>query len=554
MVAMAPQFPKTDTPARTQRYIGRYELIGELARGGMGTVYLARHAGEAGFQRLFAIKVMHPHLAEEKEFVDMLRDEARIAARIHHPNVVAIVDIGVQDDLHYVVMDYVEGPPFGTLIKRSSSENVLERIITITIDTLEGIHAAHTLTDDEGHALNLVHRDVSPQNILVGVDGVARITDFGIAKAETRISSTRPGTRKGKLAFMAPEQITNEDAIDRRADIWAAGVVLWTGLTGRNLFRGESDAATIHAVLSKEILPPSQVGRRPPEFLDAVVMRALERDPEKRYASALEMADALRFATAQNGLKSSRQDVAQWVSALFGEELTLRRQAIRAVARRREEQQESTEASQITVLPALPGVGGSMSGGGTMPGNTSISLGDGRPSPQPSLAATAVPSAAPMSNPFAAHKRRRALAAVSVVLFGLLAIALYILLSSKPAEPIAEAAAPPAPPKLPAAEAQRPEPVVKAAEPAVNAPAKPAEGAAPSSAETSKDGADAKVADNKPESRKAVRYGARRIYARPVVKTAPAAAEPAEEPKADPKPLPASASSPGFEKNPYLRR
>src|SRR5579863_7198360 len=237
-------------------FLGRYELIGELARGGMGTVYLARHAGEAGFQRLFAIKALHPHLAEEKEFVDMLHDEARIAARIHHPNVVAVVDLGVQAGLHYVVMEYVEGPSFGTLFKRNRENRCPpELVIAIVVDALEGLHAAHTLTDDEGEQQHLVHRDVSPQNILVGTDGVGRITDFGIAKAETRITSTRPGTRKGKLLFMSPEQITGTTVIDRRTDIWAAGAVLWGALAGAPLFKGENDAATMHNVLTKDITP-----------------------------------------------------------------------------------------------------------------------------------------------------------------------------------------------------------------------------------------------------------------------------------------------------------
>jgi serine/threonine-protein kinase len=367
MVGMAPPIPSAAS-RRNQRFLGRYELIGELARGGMGTVYLARHAGEAGFQRLFAIKVMHAHLAEDGDFVDMLRDEARLAARIHHPNVVAIVDLGNQEDLHYVVMDYVEGPPFGTLIKRSGPEPNLERILTVVADTLEGIHAAHILTDEDGNDLHIVHRDVSPQNILVGVDGVARITDFGIAKAETRIASTRTGTRKRKLAFMSPEQITNDELVDKRADIWAAGVVLWTALAGKNLFRAEGDAATMHNVLTKEIPLPSTVGRKPPAFLDSVVMRALQRNPEDRYATALEMADALRMVAAKNDLQCSRQTVASWVNELFTEELALRRKAIRTAARRREEQQELNEASQINVLPAIPSMVG---GGGTLTGMNS---------------------------------------------------------------------------------------------------------------------------------------------------------------------------------------
>jgi serine/threonine-protein kinase len=570
---MAPPVP--NSPARTQRYLGRYELIGELARGGMGTVYLARHAGEAGFQRLFAIKVMHPHLAEETEFVDMLRDEARLAARIHHPNVVAIVDIGIQDDWHYVVMDYVEGPPFGTLIKRAGSEPNLERIINVVVDTLEGIHAAHSLTDDEGEELHLVHRDVSPQNILVGADGVARITDFGIAKAETRIASTRPGTRKGKLAFMAPEQITNDELIDKRADIWAAGVVLWTGLTGRNLFKGESDAATIHAVLSKEISPPSQVGRKPPEFLDEVVMRALERDQAKRYSSALEMADALRTAAVMNGLKCSRQQVAKWVGELFGEELGLRRKAIRAVARRREEQQELTEASQITVLPALPGVTGSLTAGG----NTPVSNASTGPSMSHSLTPSGSVSGTDGKisgvqlgmlqaepNPFASSRKRASVALGVLAVIGIGAVALAIGLNSQgqpsAEEPSAAAGAVPKAAPVAAAQPREAAPVKTSPEAASSAGAAAAE--QPSSEDENTD-EEEKAGATKSGSRKASSRSVRRTYSRVAAPKAPAAA-PAEAPAAEPpsepneepagaKPrVPVPASTPAFEKNPYLRR
>src|SRR5689334_3881475 len=228
-----PPSTASEPSSRGHRLLGRYELIGELARGGMGTVYLARNAGEGRFQRLFAIKVLHPHLASDTAFIDMLGDEAHIAARLHHPNVVPILDLGKEGDLHYVVMEYIEGPALSTLLKRSPDHRPPELVVAIVIDALEGIHAAHTLEDDEGKEIRLVHRDVSPPNILVGSDGIGRITDFGIAKAEARISSTRPGMRKGKLQYMSPEQIRDGDMVDHRTDIWAVGAVLWNALTGR---------------------------------------------------------------------------------------------------------------------------------------------------------------------------------------------------------------------------------------------------------------------------------------------------------------------------------
>lgn len=347
---------RTQRPQRKRRpkFLGRYELIGELARGGMGSVFLARHAGEAGFQRLFAIKILHENLAEEAAFVDMLRDEARIAARLHHPNVVPVVDIGTQGNEHYLVMDYVEGPSFATLWKRSVGKIRLDLVVTVIIETLEGLHYAHTLKDDDGKEIRLIHRDVSPPNILVGVDGITRITDFGIAKAESRIANTQPGTRKGKLQYMSPEQIKDSELIDRRADVWSVGVMLWNILTGEWLFKGDSDAVTAQSIMTKEVVPPSETEAKPPAFFDDIVLRALARDPDARFSSALEMAEALRKRATEHDMVGSRQDVAAWVENTFGDDLERRRAAIREVVRRRAAAPVLTEFSQVTMLPSLP--------------------------------------------------------------------------------------------------------------------------------------------------------------------------------------------------------
>jgi eukaryotic-like serine/threonine-protein kinase len=337
-----------DQPA-VPRTIGRYEVIAEIASGGMGVVYLARHAGEAGFQRLFAIKLMHPHLAEDRLFVDMLRDEARIAAHIHHPNVVPILDLGSEGGRHYVVMEFIDGCSLSALLARNKQHRPPELVVPIVIDALEGLHAAHTLCDVEGTPLKLVHRDVSPQNVLLGVDGTARLTDFGIAKAETRITSTRPGMRKGKLSYMAPEQIKEDgEHIDLRADIFAAGALLWGALTGQHLFRAASDGATLHNILNKPVAAASTVGLRPPPAFDAICAKALDRVVDKRYSSALEMADALREAMAALALRASRGAVADWVKTSFAAELTARNGAIRTVTQR------SRPPPADESLPALP--------------------------------------------------------------------------------------------------------------------------------------------------------------------------------------------------------
>lgn len=331
--------------------LGAYEIIAEIARGGMGSVYLARRAGEGGFRRLFAVKAMHPHLAEDHAFVEMLRDEARIAAQLHHQNVVPVVDIGTHDQVPYVVMEYIDGCALSALLARNKTHRPPELLSAIILDALEGLHAAHSLRDDDGNVLHLVHRDVTPQNILVGVDGSGRLTDFGIAKAEARVTTTRPGVWKGKFAYMAPEQLVGDgENVDHRADIFAAGAVLWTAITGQRLFRADTDGATLHNVLHKVILPPSAVGLTPPAAFDAVCLRALERDRDKRFQSAREMADALRKAVGNIGTRAA---VADWVTASFPNEIESRRAAIRAAAH--DPRRSSSSSISIPALPQLSG-------------------------------------------------------------------------------------------------------------------------------------------------------------------------------------------------------
>ncbi len=221
--------------------LDRFELIAELAMGGMGAVYLARLGGAGGFQRLYAIKLLHEHLAKNEDFVSMFLDEARLAARIHHPNVVPIVEIGTTDARYYLVMEYIEGDTAWHLFNRGAKQNkpVSVRIaLRIALDALMGLQAAHDLHDDEGHPLELVHRDVSPHNLMVGLDGVTRITDFGIARAATRLAVTQSGQLKGKLAYMAPEQARSE-TVDRRADVFALGICLCEMLAQKRLFKAE---------------------------------------------------------------------------------------------------------------------------------------------------------------------------------------------------------------------------------------------------------------------------------------------------------------------------
>jgi eukaryotic-like serine/threonine-protein kinase len=508
---------RTGSPRRAPKHLGIYEIIGELARGGMGIVYLACRAGEAGFQRLFAIKVLHAHLSDDANFVAMLQEEARIAALLHHPNVVPIVDLGAEDGLYYVVMEYVEGAAFSMLLRASAGQRPPRLVIPILIDILEGLHAAHTLTDDAGTCLSLVHRDVSPQNILIGIDGNSRLTDFGIAKVGTRVTATVPGTRKGKLAYMAPEQLINDgEAIDQRADIFSAGSVLWTALTGLALFRASSDAATLHNILHKPVLAPSAVGLKPSPLFDEVCLRALDRDPDKRFQTALEMADALRSIAIQKQELGSRREVAEWVNSQFNAEFAARREAIRQAAVRRE-----VEQTGVSVV-ALPEIAAPVSSD-TAPTTQSVSF-----------EVLELPTDKP--------RRRWLWAAVLLPLLLVGAGAgIWASMSRPPdrASSLTEPAAPAAAPKAAAAE---------------EAPAPPKATSALAEDETRAPSATAAAATPARPHRRFVPPVPR--PAAPVATSAPAArpSPPAPAPSPPPRPTAAPASEPTIERNPYLRQ
>ncbi|WP_437285815.1 protein kinase domain-containing protein [Sorangium sp. So ce406] len=280
-------------------HAGRYESLRAIASGGMATVYLGRAVGAGGFERLVALKMMHPHIAAEPEFVAMFLDEARLAARVRHPNVVATFDL-VEDPL-FLVMEYIEGPSLHLLLRtcaRAKRPLPLGIALRIFLDVLAGLHAAHELTGSEGEPLHLVHRDVSPQNVLVGIDGVSRITDFGVARAETRLMSTRGNALKGKLAYMAPEQIRAQQ-IDRRSDVYSAGVVLWEMLTEERLFKADNDGALIAQILQGPPTGPRGVVPSVPAAIDLICLRALNTDPNDRFPTAAAFAEALEEAAAQ---------------------------------------------------------------------------------------------------------------------------------------------------------------------------------------------------------------------------------------------------------------
>jgi eukaryotic-like serine/threonine-protein kinase len=320
-------------PDDPRRCLDPYELIGEIASGGMATVFLGRLAGHGGFSRLVAIKQLHPHLAHEEQFVQMFLDEARLAAGIHHPHVVPILEVGMSKAGYFLVMEFIEGDTLSGLTARSLQAGaILPAPVTVRVvlDALAGLHAAHQLADAEGRPLGLVHRDCTPQNVLVGVDGSARITDFGVARAASRLAITRPHQVKGKVAYLSPEQAHAMD-LDRRSDLFTMGIVLWEGLAGRSLFQADTEAATLSRLTSAPIPSVRSLVPDVPTAIDEVCRRALHRDRSRRFRSAAEMAEALELAASAEGFPgaASPRELGAFVEATLGADLIAQREAVR---------------------------------------------------------------------------------------------------------------------------------------------------------------------------------------------------------------------------------
>lgn len=278
--------------AITQRErIGRYEVVGRLALGGMAEILLARLTGPKGFERPVVIKRILPHLAEQKQFVEMMADEARIAAQIHHPNVVQIYELLEENDQPYIVMEYLQGESMFGLFRRAiqAKEHIHQALCAHVIaQAAAGLHAAHELKDDEGATVGVVHRDISPQNIFVNYDGSVKVLDFGIAKAAERFTQTHTGQLKGKFHYMSPEQ-AQALPLDRRTDVFSLGIVLHEALTLRKLFKRDNELLTMKAIVEKEQHPPSKIRSDVTPALDRICAKALAKNPDDRYQDCAEM-------------------------------------------------------------------------------------------------------------------------------------------------------------------------------------------------------------------------------------------------------------------------
>ncbi|MBI2396130.1 MAG: serine/threonine protein kinase [Deltaproteobacteria bacterium] len=309
--------------------VGRYVIYGEIAKGGMATVHFGRLLGPVGFSRTVAIKRLHPHYASDAEFVAMFLDEARLAARIQHPNVVQTLDIVTEDNELMLVMEYVQGESLSRMLSalRARTERVPWRVIAAIMNgILSGLHAAHEAKNERGEPLGIVHRDMSPQNVLVGADGVVRVFDFGIAKAAGRAQDTRAGTFKGKLAYAAPEQLAGRE-MDRRVDVYAASVMLWEMVTGRRMFKADDEMQLYAMVREGRIEPPGSLVGDLPAGLEAIIMRGLATDPAFRFASAREMAIALEEVLPHG----STREMAEWVGSIARQVLEHRAKMIEEI-------------------------------------------------------------------------------------------------------------------------------------------------------------------------------------------------------------------------------
>jgi serine/threonine-protein kinase len=438
------------------RRIGRYGIFGEIASGGMATVYFGRLIGAVGFSRSVAIKQLHPQYARSPEFVAQFLDEAQLTARIRHPNVVQVLDVVARDGELFVIMEYVEGEPLSRLMRAAAGVIPIPIASSIVIQALLGLHAAHDAKGDNGLPLDIVHRDVSPQNILVGVDGSSHILDFGVAKASSRVHTTENGQIKGKLTYMAPEQLQNRE-LDRRVDLFAMGVVLWELLAGRRLFARSDPGATVAAVLGGEVQPPSQLRPEITPALEAVVMKALAPDPAARFESAREMALALEQAAEP----ASALKTGAWVESVARD----------AIAHRASLLREAEEESSISRV--------------SDPESLQRSLAD-VPASVPPSARTDVVTSSVDAAPSKSWTR-------PAILAGAVAIALlaYAVVASRTGQPDAARPSPSASP--PAVQAAAPEPAAPEAVPAApSAPAldldapEPPASAAPQTAATGK--------------------------------------------------------------------
>lgn len=447
--------------------LGRYELLMPIAAGGMAMVWAARLKGTRGFQKIVAVKTMLPKLSEDDQFEKMFLDEASLASKVRHPNAVEILDLGEQDGVLFLAMEWIDGVPLNQLMKAAKQKGGVPTTVAtrMVMQACAGLHAAHELTDGKGKLIGLVHRDISPQNILITYDGVAKVVDFGVAKATALgDGATQAGQLKGKVSYMAPEQVRGEP-IDRRADVFAMGIVLYALTTGKHPFRKESEGATLFAITAPEaVIPPRKFVPDYPQPLQDVLLKALEKDRDQRYASASELLRALDKALPPSA-RGSDEEVGAFVLGLFEEQRKQSQATLADALERADRHQLSSKTGPKFVESTLSGQSG-------VSALSTVGVAASLAPPKPSLV--------DIDAAFAGRDGKRLVKlAVAGGLCVIAALAVVLFMSNnKSAEPAA--AAKPAP--APSAEAVVAQVDVPTAAPAMALDALPVEPAAPASA------------------------------------------------------------------------
>lgn len=361
--------PQGSEAAPEGSILDKYRLIAELGHGGMAEVFLAVASGPAGFNKLVVIKQIRAELADDPEFLNMFLDEARLAARLSHPNVVQTNEVGHVGNRYFIAMEYLDGQPLNRVLQRFKRDNAglpMGMHLRILIDVLAGLHHAHELADYDGTPLEVVHRDVSPHNVFVTYEGQIKVVDFGIAKAMNSSSETRAGVIKGKVAYMSPEQARG-DKVDRRSDIFAVGVMLWEAMTGQRLWKGLTDVAMLHRIIKGDIPSPKTIKGDLPEKMVEICMKALSPVREERFESAADFQSALEDHLNETGERVSVRDIGKLVAKTFDQD----RVRIKSVI----EAQIKKSATSTTTLPSIDPLAVSGIHGGTRPSLPALNSG-----------------------------------------------------------------------------------------------------------------------------------------------------------------------------------
>lgn len=335
---------------------GEYYLTRKIASGGMAELYRARKVGAAGFQKVVAIKTLYPHLASNQDFLKMFMDEAKLACQLTHQNIVNIYDLGTihrnDRQIYFIAMEYVLGKNFAEVIKRGRGQKISlppKIVAKIILDAAEALEGSHTTQGEDGTALHLVHRDVSPHNILISYEGEVKLVDFGIAKALNQSTVTQPGVLKGKFSYMSPEQAKGE-VLDPRSDIYSLGIVMWEALTSTRLFDGDSEAAILAKVLKPEVSEPSSVAEDVPVELGQIAMKCLSPDPKDRYQSARELSKDIGVYLHELGTYPGTYSIRSFMAELFSQEIKSEKDMIRQEGEELRQQLSQPSDGDLTVV------------------------------------------------------------------------------------------------------------------------------------------------------------------------------------------------------------